>query len=171
MPGTLNKSRQIILIAHNIRSSHNIGSLFRTAEGLGVSELVLSGYTPYPREPGDERLEYLIAAAEKQISKTALGAQNMLKWWRTDNLVGTLKTYRQQGFYIYALEQDPKSHSLLKETPAEKTVIVIGNEVTGLEEEILKLCQEIIEIPMLGKKESFNVVQAAAMALFYFRYY
>ena len=80
MARSLNTDRQIILIAHDIRSSHNVGSLFRTAEGLGVNELILSGYTPYPKESKDLRLPHIANKLDKQIDKTALGATRTLKW-------------------------------------------------------------------------------------------
>jgi len=171
MARSINNNRQLVLIAHNIRSIYNVGSLFRTAEGLGLDQLIISGYTPYPREPKDTRLEHLIINQERQISKTALGAQNHLSWRRTEDLIGTIEDFRSKGFYIYGLEQDHKSKSLLEVIPKKKSVIILGNELTGLDKEIMKECGTILEIPMFGHKESFNVASAAAMALFYFKFY
>ncbi|HEY1645393.1 MAG TPA: TrmH family RNA methyltransferase [Candidatus Saccharimonadales bacterium] len=167
----ISNKRTTILIADNIRSTHNVGSLFRTAEGLGVSSLILTGYTPYPKEPGDKRLEHLALKLDKQINKTALGAQNSLEWQHASDINAEITMLKKLGFRIYALEQHPKSQDLTSVKPADKAALVVGNELTGIEADVLKLCDDIIEIPMFGKKESFNVVQAAAMALFYFRFY
>ena len=170
MPRSLNYNTEIIIIADNVRSSHNIGSLFRTAEGLGVKELILSGYSSYPLQANDSRLRHIAERADRQITKTALGAEKSLKWQHTDNILSKIRTFKNEGYTIYALEQSSKSQSITDVKPAEKSVIIVGNEVDGLGKEVLKVVDQVIEIPMLGKKESFNVVQAAAMAIFHFKF-
>ncbi|MEI9914382.1 MAG: TrmH family RNA methyltransferase [Candidatus Saccharibacteria bacterium] len=166
MARTINTKRSIILIAHNIRSTHNVGSLFRTAEGLGVNELILSGYTPYPKTSNESRLPHLADKLDKQISKTALGAQNSLKWQRIEDLAQVVEELKYKDYTIVGLEQDKKSIDILEYSAPNKIALIIGNEVTGLQASELKLCDDIIEITMRGKKESFNVVQASAMAMF-----
>ena len=162
--------RDLILIAHNVRSSHNVGSLLRTADGLGVQHVYLTGYTPYPLAPKDSRLPHLAQKISRQIHKTALGAEDSLSWQHQDEIEPLLKELRAQGYLIGALEQTEGSISLPDFKPPAKLVIIVGREVEGIEADILKLVDLCLELPMLGSKESFNVVQAAAMALYHCRY-
>jgi tRNA G18 (ribose-2'-O)-methylase SpoU len=161
---------EIIVIAHNLRSSHNVGSLLRTCEGLGVKKIFLSGYSPYPKSKDDRRLPHIAQKVEKQIEKTALGAQRFMDWQYVKDINELFDSLSSDGYVLCALEQSPKSVGLEKFKPAGKIALIIGNEVKGLEKEILSRAEHIVEIPMLGKKESFNVVQAAAMALYAFRF-
>lgn len=161
---------QIILIAHNLRSSHNVGSLLRTAEGLGVKKVFFTGYTPYPIAPNDVRLPHIAEKVHKQIQKTALGAENTQIWQQKSDLETVIFDLKKSGFQVAGLEQTSNSVSLPDFKPIDKIALILGREVEGLEPEILKLCDICIEIPMFGKKESFNVVQAAAMALYHCRF-
>lgn len=162
--------RQLTLIAHNLRSTHNVGSLLRTADGLGVQRVYLTGYTPYPLHPGDGRLPHLATKLHDQISKTALGAETSQPWEQADAIEDIVAKLRAEHFQIIALEQSDNTTELPKFKPPEKLAIIIGREVEGLEPAVISLCDEVVEIPMLGQKESFNVVQAAAMALYHCRY-
>lgn len=162
--------RDLILIAHNVRSCHNVGSLLRTAEGLGVTRVFLTGYTPYPLRAGDTRLPHLAAKIHRQIQKTALGAELSQPWEQTDDIAPLLKKLRSEGYIIAAVEQAPGAASLPAFQPPDKLALIAGREVEGIEPEVLKRCDHILEIPMFGKKESFNVVQAAAMALYHSRF-
>ena len=157
----------LILIAHNLRSSHNVGSLLRTADGLGVSMVILSGYTPYPISPNDERLPHLARKVDAQIAKTALGAESSLSWEHHERIEPVITKLKTDGYVIYGLEQMPSSISLPDFHAPAKLAIIVGREVEGLEASVVSLCDGCLEIPMLGKKESFNVVQAAAMALYH----
>lgn len=161
--------KELIVIAHNLRSTHNVGSLLRTAEGLGVN-VVLSGYTPYPIMSGDERLPHLAAKIHRQISKTALGAEAQPMWQRQMNIDELLAQLRANSFVVVALEQTPTSTPLPEFKMPEKLAIILGREVEGVEPEVLALCDQAIVIPMFGQKESFNVVQAAAMAMYEWRF-
>jgi 23S rRNA (guanosine2251-2'-O)-methyltransferase len=163
--------RNIVLIAHNLRSCHNVGSLLRTAEGMGVSNVILSGYTPYPEEPGDERLPHIRHKLHKQIEKTALGAELSQPWQHIAHIDDTLVALRADGYAIAALEQTADAVALPNYLVPEKIALLLGREVEGVEPEVLKQCDLALEIPMFGKKESFNVIQAAAMGLFYCRFY
>jgi len=156
----------VVLIAHNLRSTHNVGSLLRTAEGLGVNKTYLTGYTPYPSTDTDTRLPHIARKLDKQISKTALGAENMLDWDHSVDLPALINELKLQGFTVVGLEQTPDSKQLPSYKPADKLALIVGREAEGIEPEILALCDETVEIPMRGSKESFNVVQAAAMALY-----
>lgn len=160
--------KQIIVIAHNIRSAHNVGSLLRTAEGLGVTEVILSGYTPFPPLVSDDpRLPHEQQKVAKLIQKTALGAEITQHWQRKTDIFAVLSDLKQQGYTIAALEQAENAISLPDFVTPDKLAIVLGREVEGVETEILHACDVTIEIPMFGKKESFNVVQAAAMMLYH----
>lgn len=162
--------RKIVLIANNLRSTHNVGSLLRTAEGLGIEKVYLTGYSPYPLAPKDKRLPHLARKVDKQISKTALGAQHTQKWVWTAEIGTVIEKLKARGYLIAGLEQTELSIPLQSFSPPERIAIVVGRETEGLEKEVLELTDKSLEIPMLGKKESFNVVQAAAMALYHLRF-
>ena len=162
--------RNIVLIAHNLRSCHNVGSLLRTADGLGVSKVYLTGYTPYPFGKNDSRLPHIAQKLHKQIQKTALGAEQTVNWNYCENIDSLLNKLKSENFDIVALEQAEGSVQINKWKPTPAIALVLGRETDGIEQEVLSRCDKTIEIPMFGKKESYNVVQAAAMALFYARF-
>lgn len=163
--------REIIVIAHDIRSTHNVGSLLRTAEGLGVNKVYFTGYTPYPVSKNDTRLPHLAQKITKQIHKTALGAENCVAWQHADNITQLFNELRSEGFQLIALEQNDSATKLQKFIPANKVALLLGREVEGIDEKLLSYCDKIVEIPMFGKKESFNVIQATAMSLYHIRFY
>ena len=154
----------IIVIAHNIRSTHNIGSIFRTCEGFGVKKIILSGYTPYPRTEDDARLPHIIDKMTGQIHKTALGAEVLVPFMHLDTL--NLACAELAGYHIVALEQSPSSTTLRDYKPPEKIALLLGEEVHGFSPDLLAHVDDILEIPMRGKKESFNVSVATDIALF-----
>lgn len=159
--------RELVLIAHNVRSTHNVGSFLRTCDGLGVGRVLLTGYSPYPAgSANDSRLPHIAIKLDKQISKTALGAEKTINWQHYDEIGPALTELRSQGFTIAALEQTTDSVPLGGFTGADKLAIIVGREVEGIEPEVLALCDIAIEIPMHGQKESFNVAIAAAIALY-----
>lgn len=162
--------RQLVLIAHNLRSAHNVGSVLRTAEGLGVGKLYLSGYSPYPPAPNDKRLPHLAQRADRQIAKTALGAEKFIDWQYRADIKALIHDLKKQGFTVAALEQSPYSTKLTDLQPPDKLALIVGRETEGIEPEILAVCDHVLEIPMFGRKESFNVAQASAMALYHFRF-
>lgn len=156
---------EIIVIAHNIRSTHNIGSIFRSSEGFGVSKIILTGYTPFPTIPNDSRLPHISEKLTKQINKTALGAETIVPFeYRNMPPIDELKT---AGYKIVGLEQAPNSIPLTEYSPPLKVALLLGEEVEGITPELLSQCDDIIEIPMVGKKESFNVSVATGIALFH----
>lgn len=163
--------RQIILIAHDLRSCHNIGSLLRTAEGLGVAKIYLTGYTPYPVREGDTRMPHVAVKLHKQIQKTALGAEIMVDWEYAEDVVSVIKKIKSDGYALVGLEQTTESVPLPDYKPNDKIAVLLGREVQGIDETLLPACDTTVEIPMLGKKESFNVVQAAAMVLYHCRFF
>lgn len=143
----------------------------RTADGFGVDQIFLTGYTPYPPQPIDKRLPHIAKRAERQIAKTALGAEKMLKWQHDDDLLKLLKRLRQDGYLIAALEQSEKAVALAQFKTAADLALIVGSEVTGLEKPALNEASIHLEIPMMGAKESFNVSVAAAIALYHLRWY
>jgi len=164
-------NRDIVVIAHDIRSTHNIGSLLRTCEGLGVKQVYFTGYTPYPALPAnDPRLPHLSAKLTRQIQKTALGAEALVPWTHLDDVAGCIAQLHASGYQIVALEQAEGSVALPDFQPPVRVALLLGREVEGIAPEVLALCDQTIEIPMFGQKESFNVVQAAAMALYQLRF-
>jgi 23S rRNA (guanosine2251-2'-O)-methyltransferase len=160
----MTKMTEIIVIAHNIRSTHNVGSIFRTAEGFGVEKIILSGYTPYPKLDHDTRLPHISEKLTSQIHKTALGAEEMVPFEYTEQI--QLNLLKEDGFRVVALEQNNRSITLADYKTPEKVALLIGEEVHGITEELLAQCDDIIEIPMVGKKESFNVSVATGIALY-----
>ncbi len=162
--------KEIILIAHDLRSTHNVGSLLRTAEGLGVKKVFFTGYTPYPASSTDARLPHISTKLDKQIIKTALGAETMINWQHADNIEQVIHELRDTNYQILALEQSTNSDLLPDFVAEQKIALIVGREAEGIEAKVLELCDKAIEIPMIGEKESFNVVQAAAMALYHMRY-
>lgn len=154
---------KITLVLHNIRSTHNVGAIFRTAEGFGIDKIILSGYTPYPRLTNDPRLPHISEKLTAQIHKTALGAEALVPFEYIDDVMSWLKRFDGQ---IIALEQTPNSIALPDFHPPQKIALVLGEEVDGINQELLELCDQAIEIPMSGQKESFNVSVACGIALY-----
>jgi 23S rRNA (guanosine2251-2'-O)-methyltransferase len=163
--------REIVLIAHDIRSTHNVGSLLRTAEGLGVDMVWLTGYSPYPEKLKDDRLPHISRKLNAQIHKTALGAENFIRWDCSQEIEPVIKELKDQGYVMVGLEQADGAVPLPDFSPSQKTAVVLGREVEGLDPHIISKCSSLVEIPMLGEKESFNVVQAAAMVLYHCRFF
>jgi len=155
---------EIIVIAHNIRSIHNIGSIFRTCEGFGISKIILSGYSPYPKLANDTRLPHLSKKLTNQIHKTALGAETMVPFEHQES--PDLASLKESGYKIIGLEQDKRSTPLQDYITPNKIVLLLGEEVHGITDDLRNQCDDLIEIPMVGLKESFNVSVAAGIALF-----
>ena len=162
--------REIVVIAHDIRSTHNVGSLLRTAECMGVQHVYFTGYTPYPAKPNDERLPHLRDKIGRQIDKTALGASQLVAWTHHDDIYALIEELKQNGYALVALEQTADSIALPAWLPPERLVILLGREVEGIDKKLLHLCDTVVEIPQFGHKESLNVVQAAAMAMYQARF-
>ncbi len=163
-------ARQIRLILHDLRSTHNVGALFRTADGLGVEYLYLTGYTAYPAKADDKRLPHLAAKADRQIDKTALGAQKTVPWRQSSKPLKIIQQLKADGFKLVALEQTAAATSLPDFSASAKTALLVGSEMTGLPPRLLALSDAQVQIPMFGAKESFNVAVAGAMALYHIRY-
>jgi len=148
---------QTILILHNIRSVYNTGAIFRTADTAGIFKIYLTGYTPAPVDR--------FGKLRKDFTKASLGAENLI-WEKIKSLIKVIKNLKKEGFQIVALEQAKNSIDYKKFKAGKKLVLIAGNEVKGLSKGILKKCDKIVEIKMLGKKESLNVSVALGIVLF-----
>ena len=148
----------ISLILYNLRSSHNVGAIFRTADAICVDKIYLIGYTPAPTDQ--------FGRINKKIARTALGAEKTISWEKTEDIWGLIKKLKEKDSQIVALEQVANSVDYKKVKLEKEVVIIFGNEVGGIEPEILKQCDVVAEIPMRGGKESLNVSVSAGVALF-----
>jgi tRNA G18 (ribose-2'-O)-methylase SpoU len=159
MKEVVNTNERIVVL-DNIRSTFNVGSIFRTADALGIKQLILGGTTPAPVDRfGRER---------KDIAKVSLGAEKSVSWVHEDNILTVIKKFKKDGYQIIAIEQSEKSvdYKKIKLTKSAKVVFVMGAEVEGVDKNILKISDIIAEIPMCGKKESLNVSVSFGVALF-----
>lgn len=152
------KNREVIVLLHDIRSTHNVGSIFRTADTLGVNKIYISGYTPTPLDKFNR--------ARKDIAKVALGAEKAIPWEYMKDLKSFIKKIKKDGFQIVGVEQSENSQDYKKVKIENKVLFIVGNEVGGIDESVIKLCDVISEIPMRGDKESLNVSVAFGVALF-----
>lgn len=150
--------KEVAVLLHDIRSAHNVGSVFRTADGAGVSRVYLSGYTPLPVDR--------FGRTQKEIAKTALGAERFIPWEYQTSPSKIISALRKRGWQIVAVEQDTQSVDYRTFKRKMPTLFIFGNEVDGVPKAILKKCDAIVEIPMQGKKESLNVSVAAGVVLF-----
>lgn len=146
------------LILHNIRSVYNVGAIFRTADACGVSKIFLAGYTPAPIDR--------FGRARKDIQKSALGAEKNVEWEQVKNINELIEKLKKEKFQIVSVEQSKKSVDYKDFKLKKDTAFVLGSETEGVPKEILTKSDKIIEIPMLGKKESLNVSVSAGVVLF-----
>jgi tRNA G18 (ribose-2'-O)-methylase SpoU len=149
---------EMSVLLHNVRSAHNVGSVFRTADAAGVSTLYLTGYTPVPASN--------TTRAQKDIAKTALGAQMSVPWEHAGSPSRIIARLREAGWRIVGVEQDARALDYRALPLAAKTLFIFGNEVRGLSKPLCDACDVLVEIPMRGKKESLNVSVAAGIVLF-----
>jgi 23S rRNA (guanosine2251-2'-O)-methyltransferase len=162
------KKNKLVLIVHDVRSAHNVGSILRSADGFGVDKVYMTGITPYPVKHHDERLPHIAVSTGKKIQKTALGAETTVSWEQYEYIHDLINLLKHDGYEIVALEQTDESQDLTKFIPEKNVAIIAGNEVDGLDASTLSLCDAYIHIPMQGKKESFNVAIALSIAMYHF---
>lgn len=143
------------LILPDIRSCHNVGAMFRTGDAFGVDKIFLVGYTACPPKP--------------QIDKVSLGAETWVPWEKRVNLKILINSLKKKGVFIVGLEKTDSSMQIADSTRQViecDVALIVGNEVDGICEEILKMCDLVVHIPMYGKKESLNVSIAAGIAMY-----
>lgn len=143
---------QLVVIAHNIRSLHNVGAIFRTSEGAGVDKIYLTGYTGIP--------------PRKEISKVALGSEERVPWEQSKNISTLITKLKAEGYSIVSLEQDPRSIDYRAFKPKPQTALIIGNEVRGVSKQLRDRSDSIIELPMHGNRKSLNVSVAFGIAIY-----
>ena len=143
------------VVVNDVRSLYNVGSIFRTADGAGVEKLWLCGITGFP--------------PDSQISKTALDAELSVPWEYSRNVLDCVKALKAKNYQIVILEQTVKSVFYEEFSPAAPVALLLGNEITGVQEDLLSLCDQAIEIPMAGIKNSLNVTVAFGVIAYHFR--
>ncbi len=148
------KMQQTIVLLHDIRSMHNVGAAFRCADAFGIKKILLSGVTPAPPRP--------------EITKTAIGAEEFVAWEQVDDIKRKIDQLHEDKYITLGLEQTENSTLLPNfEAPADKNIcLVFGNEVTGIDREILPLINHFVEIPQYGHKHSLNVSVAVGVTLY-----
>ncbi|HET9056805.1 MAG TPA: RNA methyltransferase [Chitinophagaceae bacterium] len=146
----------IIVVLDNIRSMHNVGSVFRTADAFLLQAIYLCGYTPQP--------------PHRDINKTALGATETVEWRYFPKTIDAVKKLKEEGYQVFAVEQVKNSVKLGQPffNGVNKIALIFGNEVSGVEEDVIKQCDACIEIPQLGMKHSLNISVAAGIVLWEF---
>jgi tRNA G18 (ribose-2'-O)-methylase SpoU len=159
--------KTMVVILHNIRSLHNVGSVFRTADAAGIEKIYLCGITP---KPIDE-----FGKPRRQLTKVSLGAEKYAKWEHCKSTARLIDKLKREGYKIFAVEQNKKSipYYKIKIRGARahsrfRIVLILGNEINGLPQSVLKRADKILEIPMRGKKESLNVAVAFGIVSFHF---
>lgn len=150
------KKLPVTVVLDNVRSMHNVGSIFRTADGFAAEQLVLCGITGQP--------------PHREIEKTALGATAAVNWTYYTNTIEAIKQLRTNGYTIIAIEQAENSTMLNTFTPdhTKKYALIFGNEVNGVDDAVMQLADGCIEIPQFGTKHSFNIVVSAGIVLWDF---
>ena|SRR5688572_13830510 len=141
----------VITVLENVRSAYNVGSVFRTADAFLIEAIYLTGYTAKP--------------PHKEIRKTALGAEETVSWRHFPAASQAIRELRQEGYKVFAIEQVENSVPLDKIELTEKTAVIFGNEVSGIEQSTIALCDGCIEIPQLGMKHSLNIATAVGVVL------
>lgn len=156
--------KQVVAIIHNVRSIHNVASIFRTADGAGIIKLYLVGITPTPHDQ--------FGRIAKPFHKVALGAEESVPWEQVTTVKRAITKLKKDGYYIVAVEQAENAIALGSKAfkkikkEAKNIALVMGEEVDGIAPNILKACDAIVEIPMHGKKESLNVSVAFGIAAY-----
>lgn len=150
--------KPVFLVLHDIRSTYNVGAIFRTADACGITKIFLTGYTPAPIDQ--------FGRANSGIAKSAIGAEKNIPWEKTNSILTLLNKLKKEGVQIIAIEQDKNSIDYKKVKPKFPCAFILGEEVNGLTKDIIAKCDLVAEIPMKGKKESLNVSVSAGVALY-----
>lgn len=150
----------MIAILHDIRSIYNVASIFRTADGLGIEKLYLSGYTPAPTDRFGRK--------RKKFSKVALGAEKSVDFEKVNDINRQLKELQADGIQVAACEPTPEANDYRKVPLHQDTCLVFGNEPDGLPDAVTAACDKVVEIPMQGQKSSLNVAVAFGVFAAYF---
>lgn len=155
---TLKHKKEIRVLIHDIRSTHNVGSIFRTSDAVGVERIYISGFSPTPNDK--------FGRPRKDVLKVSLGAEKTIPWETVSDPITLIKKLKKQGFEVVGLEQDSGSVDYKKYKSKKPVLFIVGSEVEGVDKKIISLCDVVVEIPMLGGKESLNVSVAFGVAIY-----
>jgi len=144
--------KEIILMLDNVRSALNVGAILRTSDGAGVKKVYLAGITPYPPHP--------------RVLKTALGAEESVDFEHIKDAKAVIQKYKDEGFQIVSIEETEGAQDFFGHNFTSKVLILMGNEITGVQEEIMKMSDSILVLPMKGKKTSLNVATTTGIVLY-----
>jgi 23S rRNA (guanosine2251-2'-O)-methyltransferase len=150
---------QIFGFLDNIRSAYNVGSMFRTANAAGIAHLYLCGITPTPEH--------------SKVAKTSLGAERSVSWSHHTNAIDIAASLRDRGHFLVAIEGGIRSQWLSEYSgagQAKQATMIVGNELSGIDPELLEMCDQVLALPMLGDKTSLNVTVAFGIAAYYLQY-
>ena len=162
-------SRDIVAIAHNLRSTYNVGALLRTADAFDLSTVYCTGYTPYPEQDRDTRSPDLISRLSNKIDKSARGARELVRCVYHPGIPALLSELRADGFIIAGLEVDDRAVDLADYDPPDKVAVLLGEESGGIPAKLLTSCDVVLRIPQFGAKHSLNVAVAAGISLYSLR--
>lgn len=157
--------RSIVVLAHNLRSVFNVGSLLRTSDVFAVERVYVTGFTPYPSQPDDSRDPKLQAQLTKRMAKSAAGAEHTMPVTAHTDVYTLLDTLRAAGYTVAGLEVDADAVSTTDYRPPDRIALLLGDEVLGIEATLRERCDVLLQIPMYGQKSSLNVSVAAGIAL------
>lgn len=160
----------VYVVLNSIRSNYNVGSIFRTSDGAMIERLYLCGYTPHPPKPGEEAKGKISGTGKREILKTALGSTESVSWEYVKDAAQVIKNLKKEGVKICALELTSKSKLYYEVTKSDFPIcLIVGNEITGVAQELIDLCDFSIEIPQYGIKQSLNVAVAYGISVFELR--
>jgi len=147
----LSRKKPIAIVLDNVRSAHNVGSIFRTSDAFLIKKIILCGITPIP--PSNE------------IRKSALGATNSVEWVQEKETSIAINNLKKEGYYIVGVEQVEKATKIQEFQNNQPIALIFGHEVNGVSQEIINICDEIIEIPQYGTKHSLNISVCAGIVI------
>ena len=162
-------TREIVAVAHNMRSAYNVGALLRTADIFSLSTVYCTGYTPYPEQEYDSRSPALVSKLNHKIHKSALGAENVVRCLYHPGVPALLAELRADGFTIAGLELDDRAVNIAEYAPPGKVALLLGEEIAGIPAKLRNSCDVLLQIPQFGTKDSLNVSVAAGIALYSLR--
>lgn len=157
--------RSIVVLAHNLRSAFNVGSILRTSDVFAAERVYVTGFTPYPAQPDDTREAALQARLTKRISKSAAGAERTMPVTHHPDVYGLVDSLHADGYTVAGLEIDDTAVPISQYTPAQHIALLLGDEVRGIQAPLREYCDVLLQVPVHGEKGSLNVSVAAGIAL------
>lgn len=162
-------AREIVAVAHNMRSAYNVGALLRTADVFAVSTVFCTGYTPYPEQEREHRSPELVSKLNHKIHKSALGAEHLVRCLHHPGIAALLAELRAEDFTIAGLERADRAVDIADYAPPDKVALLLGEELMGIPAKLRDACDVLLRIPQFGTKNSLNVATAAGIGLYSLR--